>query len=239
MTRARLTSTQAYRAIYIDFEGLKTTPAQVGLLGVLIGAEGEELEQLIVDERLAPGRVAKPRTRVADLGDAVETLIRKAIADDRRITGWSNFDRDRMIEARPDLRADIDRVYVNALKLARPWRARLHPSFVVEREDRFSPKHTLHKYAVLAGYPGAKTFANATPAKWIRHMLEQLNAQDGRYGRITKQAKRDWHKLLDYNRHDLLALRHIVLKSAHELEFARAALKAAPRQKRSDRPEGW
>ena len=218
MTTPRLTSTQAASAIYIDFESLRTTPAQVALLGVLIGAEGEDLEQLIVDERLAPGRVAKARTRVADLGDAVETLIRKAIADDRRIIGWSNFDRDRMIEARPDLRADIDRVYVNALKLARPWRARLHPSFIVEREDRFSPKHTLDKYAVLAGYPGAKALKNATPAKWIRHLLAQLKTQHGRYRATTKQAKRDWHKLLDYNRHDLLALRHIVLKSARELE---------------------
>ena len=179
MITPRLTSTQAASAIYIDFEALKATPAQVGLLGVLVGADGEELEQLIVDERLAPGRVAKPRTRGAD----------------------------------------IRRVYVNALKLARPWRARLHPSFIVEREDRFSPKHTLDKYAVLAGYPGVKALKNATPATWIRHLLAQLQTQDGRYGQTTKQAKRDWHKLLDYNRHDLLALRHIVLKSARELEL--------------------
>jgi len=34
---------------------------------------------------------------LADLGDAVETVIRTAIADDRRIVGWSYFDRDRMI----------------------------------------------------------------------------------------------------------------------------------------------
>jgi hypothetical protein len=34
---------------------------------------------------------------------------------------------------------------------------------------------------------------------------------------VTKQTKRDWHALLDYNRHDCLALRHIYLKASFEL----------------------
>ena len=37
-----------------------------------------------------------------------------------------------------------------------------------------------------------------------------------------KETKRDWHKLLEYNRHDCLALRHIVLTATRELECWRA-----------------
>lgn len=231
-----LSFTAAQHAIYIDFESLKTEPPQPALLGVLIGppspadgkadfgaAGAEDLEQLILDEALAPARVARrQRTRAISISDAVETVVRKAAADNLHIVGWSNFDRDRLVDARPDLRAEIEDHYVNALKIARPWRIKVHPSFKVDREDQFSPKHTLDKYAVLAAYPDARAMMNAQPAKWIRHMRDQLHANSGRYRRTTSQAKRDWHKLLDYNRHDLLALRHIVLMATRELECWRA-----------------
>ena len=50
---------QAAWAICIDFECLKTVPRHPALLGVLIGAQGETIEQLIVDETLAPAHSAK------------------------------------------------------------------------------------------------------------------------------------------------------------------------------------
>ena len=208
------------RAIYIDIESLRTDPPHCALIGVLTGPDGEDLEQLIVDPRLAPARVAKREClRVANWPDAVGEIVTRAASDDRRLAGWSNFDRDRMTEARPDLRGEIQARYINALELARPWRQKVHPGFKIEREDQFSPKHTLDKYARLAGYKDVWALEDAKPAKWTRHTLEQLEANDGRYRGITPQAKRDWHKLLDYNRHDLLALRHIVLAATRELEL--------------------
>jgi hypothetical protein len=211
------------RAIYIDIESLRTKPPHCALIGVLTGMEGENLEQLIVDPRLAPAAAAKrDRLRVANWPDAVDEIVTLAAADDRRIVGWSNFDRDRMAEARPELRDEIHARYVNALKIARPWRQNVHPGFTIEREDQFAPKHTLDKYARLAGYQDVWALQDATPAEWIRHTLRQLAAQEGRYRRITPEAKRDWHKLLDYNRHDLLALRHITIAAARELGLWRA-----------------
>jgi hypothetical protein len=47
-------------------------------------------------------------------------------------------------------------------------------------------------------------------------VLKRLKAT-GRYRAITAEAKRDWHKLLEYNRHDCLALRHITMKASREL----------------------
>ena len=217
-----MTHADAQRSIYIDFECLKGGKGQKphpALLGVLIGQDEDRLEQLIVDERLQPAHVARrERTRFVPLSDAVETLVRTAISSGTRIVGWSFFDRDRMIDARPDLEADINACYVNAIQIARPWRQRLYPWFTIEREDQFAPRHTLDKYARLAEYRGAKALDGATPAKWIQHVLDQLEAKDGRYRATTKATKRDWDRLLRYNRHDLVALRHIALRATRENE---------------------
>lgn len=218
-----LTHAQAKRAIYVDFECLKTKPPHPALLGVLIGAADDDVDQLIVDERLAPARVAKrERTLVVAAGDTVEAIVNLARTDHRRVIGWSLFDRDRMIEIRPDLTGDIRALYANALPVARAWRHAVHPSFPIETADAHAAKHTLDKYALLAGYRHAHKLVNAQPARWIRHALDQLGATGGRYSRTTKQTKRDWHRLLDYNRHDVLALRHIARRATREIEAWRA-----------------
>lgn len=220
-----LTFAEAQRAIYIDFECLKGRPPKPphpALLGVLVGSDAESFGQFIIDERLAPCKVANKRCRVQTAPAAVDTLVDEATKGKRRIVGWSFFDRERLIEACPGRKADINALYVNALHVARPWRQAIHPGFPIEREDSFAPKHTLDKYATLAGYKGAAAFRKATPAKWIRHTLKRLAGTNGRYRQTTDQTKRDWHKLLDYNRHDCLALRHIVLKASREMECWRA-----------------
>jgi hypothetical protein len=220
-----MTFADAQRAVYIDFECLKGQPPKPphpALLGVLVGSEGESFEQTITDARLSPAKVANKRCRVATASDAVRSLLSQAKEEKRRIVGWSLFDRDRLIDACPDRKDDINAVYMNALKLARPWRQAIHPGFPIEREDPFAPKHTLDKYATLAGYQVTAALRNATPAKWLRHTLDQLHATRGNYRQTTKQTKRDWHHLLEYNRHDCLALRHIVLGASRETECWRA-----------------
>ncbi len=220
-----LTFAEAQGALYIDFECLKgrpPKPPQPALLGVLVGSQGESFEQIITDERLAPAKAANKRCRIATAPAAVGALVAEAKEGKRRIVGWSFFDRDRLIEACPDRKADIHALYANALHVARPWRQAIHSGFPIEREDPFAPKHTLDKYATLAGYHGTAAFRDATPATWIRHTLRQLHATHGRYRQTTRQTKRDWHDLLDYNRHDCLALRHIVLKASREMGCWRA-----------------
>lgn len=215
-----LTTIDAARAIFIDFETVKTDPPQPALLGVLIGSGGEALEQVILDPRLAPARRAKPlRTRAATAGDAVDTVLNLARVEDVPIVGWSNFDRDRLIDARPDLASEIRDRYVNALPIARRWRQKVHPHYPIPKAGPFAARHTLDKYARLAGYDQVRILEKGRPAHWIRHTLQQLAANDGRYRGITPEAKRDWHQLLEYNRHDLLALRCIVLAAARELEL--------------------
>jgi hypothetical protein len=218
-----LTSTLMSRAIYIDFETLKTRPPHPALLGILLGSEGEALEQLILDPALAPARKAKPtRTRDLAAGDAVDTILNLARSDDSPIVGWSLFDRDRLIDARPDLGSEIRDRYVNALAIARRWRHTVHPHHAVVRTGPFAARHTLDQYAALAGYRHVRILARGRPAHWIRQTRQQLIANGGRYRRMTFQARRDWHRVLEYNRHDLLALRHIAVRAARELELWRS-----------------
>src|SRR5687767_7862138 len=99
-----LSSADAAGAVYIDFECLKRQPPHPVLLGVLLGVDGEDVQQLITDPRLAPARMVKRgRLLLVNLPDAVGELVAMAGADSRRIVGWSFFDRNRLIEARPDL----------------------------------------------------------------------------------------------------------------------------------------
>ena len=217
-----LSPLEAERAIYIDFECVGTKPPTPAVLGVLHAADQAPFEQVIVHPELAPARLAQGRLRVADVGDAVRVLVDLARRDGRLIVGWSFFDRDVAIAAAPGSAGDLRALYRNALHTARPWRAAVHPGFTVRRADRFAPKHTLDQYAHLAGYPGVSQLTEAFPADWIRHTLTQLRAQKGFYRRTTKQTKRDWHDLLEYNRQDCLALRHIILKAGRELAAWRA-----------------
>src|SRR3954454_15029329 len=219
-----MTLAEAHRAIYIDFEcliGKGPVPPKPALLGVVVGdGDTPTLEQVILDERLAPAKVARKTNRVSAPPTAVENLLARAAAEGRTIVGWSLFDRDRLKDALPDRAKEIDARYVNALKIARPWRAAIYLTFPIERADEYAPKHTLDKYATLALYPRALKKGDA--AERIRVVQGALEKTGGRYSQITEKAKRAWHGLLDYNQHDCLALRHIVLKATRDLECWRA-----------------
>src|SRR4051794_7735352 len=74
----RLTFGDAQRAIYIDFErpkGSPSNPPRPALLGILVGGSDEELEQLIVDDRLAAPVKANPRCRVGTPESAAADLL--------------------------------------------------------------------------------------------------------------------------------------------------------------------
>ena len=216
-----LTSGQAQRAIYIDFECLKTRPHPTPKLLGILGDAGT-FEQLILDPALAPARVAKKYCRVIDPPVAVADLVERCEREDRLLVGWSFFDRDVAMRANPAVAERVRARYRNAIQAARPWRQWIHPSSKIERDDPHAPRHTLDKYAVLAGYPAARRLANAEPAKWIRRILGQLAAAKGRYRATPSKVIGQWHDLLTYNEHDCRALRHIALRASRELDAWRA-----------------
>ena len=207
-------------AIYIDFEALKTTPPSPAILGVLTDRRGTvSFEQVIVDAALRSAAVAQPLVTVATL----EATVSRLVASGLPLVGWSVFDHDLVMrtDLPRELKAAWHERYVNALTRARTWRTKVHPTFKIERASEHDAKHTLDKYAALAGYKDVSRLRHGQPAKWIRHLRQQLAAR-GHYRRVTKQTKADWHQLLRYNRDDCYALRDIYLRATFELEKWRA-----------------
>jgi hypothetical protein len=208
------------KAIYIDFETRKTKPLRPALLGVLSDTRGAtKFEQVILDNRLYDARRARPHLSTGTL----EETVRRLLAADAPIVAWSVFEDNLVGQTEIDarLKREFHDRYVNALTVARTWRSNVHPTFKILPAGPFDPTHTLDRYAELAGYPDVAALRGAKPAEWIAHTLDQIESRK-RYSRITPQAKRDWHKLLEYNDHDCKALRHVHQRATFELEKWRA-----------------
>lgn len=207
-------------AAYIDFEALRDEPQTLALLGILRDADGDlSFEQVVIDARLHAAVVDRPHLRRGSLEEIVTDLIDAGLP----LVAWSVFDRDVVLRSR--LQADVKQAwagqFVNALAVARTWRTKVHPSSAVRRASAHDARHTLDQYARIAGYPDEKRLQHAEPAKWIRHVVAQL-ASRTRYRQVTREARRDWRRLLEYNRHDCYALRHVYLKAMRELDTWRA-----------------
>lgn len=203
-------------ATYIDFEALKTEPGRPAFLGILVVEDGKEhFEQIILDARLAPGRVASKRVRTATLVDVVAELL----AAGRPLVSWSIFDSNVVEQSDLDgaLKTEWRARHVNALTIARTWRTKVHPDFKITRADQHAGKHTLDQYADLAGYQHLAKLRAGQPAEWIKHLRKQL-ASRTHYRRVTKLTKRYWHDLLEYNRHDCYALKHVHERASFELQ---------------------
>jgi hypothetical protein len=199
-----LTTDDATRAIYIDFECLATKPHPTPkLLGVLVK---QELQQYALDPALAPACMRTKRCLSQPSANVIAGIVQRAELENRVIVGWSYFDRDVAMRANPELADRVKALYRNALKTAKPWRQHVYPRVKIQADDDFDPKHTLDKYARLAAYRDADKLEGAKPATWIRHVLRQLAANEGQYRHVTPETKRDWHAVLKYNEHDCRAL---------------------------------
>ena len=106
--------------------------------------------------------------------------------------------------------------------------------------------HGNRRYIPQCGSPGTMTSRRSTPwtntLSWLDTRTRvgcsrrsrrngsatcwfNLTRQADATARRRQQRKRNWHHLLDYNRHDCLALRHVTRKAAAELQSWREILK--------------
>jgi hypothetical protein len=210
--------------IYIDFEQLGTrtaTPALLGALAVHDTARADFTSYLL-DPLLARAVVAKRACRVADLS----TALSKILTHDGAIITWSEHDL-RIVQTAglpARLLQRFEGRWVNALTAVRRWKNRLYRDWNLPALDQ-ADGHALKAYMKAVGYdvPHALTPGNA--AAWLRHVLERLEAAGGDYRQLSASAKRHWHALLEYNRHDCSGLRAVYERASREL-----ALEAAYRQ---------
>lgn len=214
----RLQPTVALEAIYIDFEGLGTANAKPALLGALCcDAEGDWLCQYVLDDRLTRATVASRSCARMDIDDAVAAIVDRAEREGRFVVSWSTFDLSAVARwCDPALTVRFGAVYRNALESARPWKRAVYRTFKFEL-DPFGGKHPLKEYFRMVGYELPRHLLPTTPAKWLKHVLEQMEKNSGRYRQTTPETKRDWHRLLDYNKHDCRGMRRVCVQAAREL----------------------
>jgi hypothetical protein len=214
---------------YLDFECLAAPRPTAGrnsgaavhpvLLGLMTDEGGRgELQQVILDPRLASARVALGRLTVDPLGTALDRLVGKQ--GSAPIVSWSTFDLE-VIDADKDVPAPVRHSvrtrHVSALAIARKWRRLVRPSIELQIDESGAVGHELKAYMRVVGIRPPRALTPPRPAAWIRYVLDRLAANDGEYRSLKPAAKTAWHKLLEYNRLDCEGLRAVYSRAVREL----------------------
>ena len=206
---------------FIDFEQLGTASATPALLGVLTADDDEapDFRIYLLDPLLARAAVASRACRVADL----EGALSEVLANDHRIVSWSEHDLRIVRNARlpAHLVEQFESRSVNALAVVRRWKSRLYRDCDLPSLDK-ADGHALKIYMKAVGYKVPRSLAPGNAAKWLRHVLARLKVSGGDYRKLSASAKRHWHALLEYNRHDCAGMRAVYVRATRELDLEAA-----------------
>jgi hypothetical protein len=173
----------------------------------------------LLDPLLARAAAAEGACRVADLA----TALHEVLEPDGAIVSWSEFDRNVVMasDLPESLKQRCAERWVNALTHVRRWRNRLYPEWELPTLDS-ADGHALKVYMKAVGYQVPRALAAGQAAGWLRHVLQRLEANGGNYRKLSKAAKRHWHSLLEYNRHDCAGMRAVYERARRELELETA-----------------
>ena len=173
----------------------------------------------LLDPRLTRAAVASRACRVADLA----TAISETLAGGGPIVSWSDHERRIVRTARlpVGLVQQFDARWVNALTVVRRWKNRLYRDWNLPQIGA-AEGHALKVYMKAVGYDVPRSLAPGNTARWLRHVLERLEATGGEYRNLSARAKRHWHALLAYNRHDCAGMRAVYERARRELELEAA-----------------
>ncbi len=199
-----LTSTEAERAIYIDFEGF--TERSPDLLGILC----EENFKQVVLQRLLASTSSSGSTSFQPIQSILRELKRRAESENRKIIAFSEHEAD---VARRFAQVDLLPVYKNARIIAKEWsRSRLGINT--------SSLRTLKDFLALIDfeYPPHIGVGQATNRLSV---VQESIKQYGSYDRCPESVKRAWRNLLEYNRLDCVGMKLLVQTAAVSGNFHR------------------
>jgi hypothetical protein len=221
----------ANRAIYFDFEGCKGQPP--ALLGVLFGTT---FELLVLDERLSPlveaGPIPSATIRTSTLAEAIDYLGRKAsTGGNRRLVAFSEHELLAVHDhVEPATARDVAARYLNARKHFAAWWRTAFPGARLEEDS-------LEHCATAVGYAWPDDDIGS-PAKALRRLSSQLETA-ARRGHAPKAATVSlWRSLVQYNRHDCLAMQFVVKHVAERRDAAQRAARHLIAQQRLARRAG-
>lgn len=199
-----ISSEDAARAIYVDFEGFKDKSP--GIIGILVDGA---LEQVVLGRRLFA--VAGPsRCRQSSIEAVAGELLTRCRSEGRRLVGYSQHER-RMFWQYAGV--DFCEEYRDARMIANRWWNKCHSG--VARID-----NTLKSYLEAIGYPMPPALGTGNTTARLRSVVEMLERRL-RYSDLTPGVKAKWHDLLAYNRHDCRGMKKLVVRAAWWLDDAR------------------
>ena len=139
-------------------------------------------------------------------------IVRTAMATNSLIGGYSIPERNLLMVACPDDADWIKDNYLNAN--AAKWFKNHLPELYKEacRMAGAHGKPGLKDFLMQpsVGYTYKKYLLSVKPASILRRLRELLDKRDRVHRELTKEAKRDWTHLIEYNRQDVLGMIHLV-----------------------------
>ena len=190
---ASLTSREADRAIYIDFEGF--TDRSPDLLGI----QCEETFKQVVLQRSLASTSSNGSTSFQPIQSILLQLKRRAESENRKIIAFSEHEAD---VARRFAQVDLLPVYKNARIIAESW------SKSMLRIDN-TPPQTLKDYLALIDFKYPPQIGVGQATNRLRIVQESIR-HCGNYERCPESVKREWRNLLEYNRLDCVGMRFLV-----------------------------
>ena len=230
-----MTSAEAQRAIYVDFEG--RTKEDPVLLGVLY-AEGRTridpnrvvLRHDIIDRTFEPLHRVDPLeteeyvyrydSEVRHHWIAIREVVRRAENQDRLIVAWSQHE---LLLVQKACQADgLDKTFETHFRdgkaTAKRWLRDFHPD-QEPPHNAHSGSHKLAHYMDVVGWVVPPEFGAGNVGanlKLLRGALEKGKTWDT----FTDSQRHAWHQVVGHNMHDCLGLRDVVTRAAGELDLA-------------------
>ncbi len=206
----RITRRELNRAIYFDFEGRMNEPP------VLLGAYSRGwFRQFVFDSTFAPlvktSRAAGYRVfHRKSVETVVETeLLGPAERDDLRLIAFSEHELRAVHDlAGPRLALRMSERFLNARRYAAAWVGRDRPDI-----RSASDPASLADFAALFGFEWPEEY-DVQPAETILRLRRRLQTSRRKNRAPDERAVEAWARLLEYNKYDCLAAKHIVREIA-------------------------
>ena len=221
-----LTSEEAQRAIYIDFEVTAVDPPS--FLGVLWFSDSGErdFKQLILEEALWPMTIGKPSTEFGpctkETWKGLGAIRKLSVDEERLVIAWSTHESSELAQRVDGLDGEwFSENVVNAIPIAKFWKKKAFPEVVFKKSPKKwkMGKNSLDQYMRLIDYQVPKAFGPGNSASRIRAVREMLLKKGGDYSLLTPTAKGKWTKALLHNWHDCNGMREVMIRCAEKGEY--------------------